>query len=52
MNVTSEARPDSAGAAPPGAGQIIALVLSWAAVSVPLVWGVTETVLKALALFR
>jgi hypothetical protein len=35
-----------------GAGQIVALVLSWTAVGVPLAWGVAETLNKALALFR
>jgi len=35
-----------------GAGQIVALVLSWAAVGLPLAWGVAETLNKALALFQ
>ena len=35
-----------------GAGQILALVLSWTAVGLPLAWGVAETLNKALALFR
>jgi len=35
-----------------GAGQIVALVLSWTAVGLPLAWGVAETLNKALALFQ
>jgi hypothetical protein len=35
-----------------GAGQIVALVLSWTAVGLPLLWGVAETLNKALALFQ
>ena len=30
----------------------LALVLSWAAVGLPLAWGVSETLRKALALFQ
>jgi hypothetical protein len=34
------------------ATQWFALILSWAAVSLPLAWGVEETLRKALALFE
>jgi hypothetical protein len=42
----------SAPAARGGAGQIVALVLSWTAVGLPLAWGVAETLRKTLALFQ
>ena len=32
--------------------QVVALVLSWTAVGIPLAWGVSETLRKALALFQ
>jgi hypothetical protein len=32
--------------------QVVALVLSWTAVGLPLAWGVAETLRKALALFQ
>lgn len=35
-----------------GKGQVVALGLSWAAVGLPLAWGVAETLRKALALFH
>jgi hypothetical protein len=35
-----------------GVGEALALVLSWAAVGLPLAWGVAETLRKALALFN
>jgi hypothetical protein len=35
-----------------GIGGALALVLSWAAVGLPLAWGVAETLRKALALFN
>jgi hypothetical protein len=38
-------------AEPAPAGQTLLLVLSWAAVGVPLAWGVWMTVKKALLLF-
>ncbi len=37
-------------ASPPG--QTIALVLAWAFVGIPLIWGVVETISNALKLFR
>ena len=30
----------------------IALALAWIAVGVPLVWGVSQTIIKSLALFK
>ena len=33
-------------------GQLVTLVLSWAAVGLPLAWGVMETLRKTLALFQ
>jgi hypothetical protein len=42
----------SSPAARSGVGQIVALVLSWTAVGLPLAWGVAETLRKALALFQ
>lgn len=36
----------------PGASQVVALVLSWTVVGIPLAWGVIETFRKALALFQ
>lgn len=33
-------------------GQIVALALSWAAVGLPLLWGVIETLQKTFALFQ
>jgi hypothetical protein len=41
MNAPEKARP-----------QLGALILSWIFVGVPAVWGVAQTVLKSLALFR
>lgn len=41
--------------APPAvhrSSQVVALVLSWTAVGIPLAWGVAETLRKALALFQ
>jgi hypothetical protein len=38
--------------APGGPSQVVALVLSWLAVGLPLAWGVAETLRKALALFQ
>jgi hypothetical protein len=37
--------------AAPGHSQVVTLVVAWAAVGVPLMWGVIETFHKALALF-
>ena len=45
----------SSGPAHPASGhssQVVALVLSWTAVGIPLAWGVAETLRKALALFQ
>ena len=39
------------GHAPP-AGTTLRLALSWGLVSIPLVWGVYQTVVKSMALFR
>jgi hypothetical protein len=36
----------------PRSNQTIVLVLAWLAVGVPLLWGVAQTVTKALALFN
>jgi hypothetical protein len=33
-------------------GSLVPLVLAWLAVGVPLLWGVGQTISKALALFR
>jgi hypothetical protein len=49
INSTANARHTSAGS---GVGEVLALVLSWAAVGLPLAWGVAETLRKALALFN
>jgi hypothetical protein len=35
-----------------GSGLAIKLTLAWLAVGVPLLWGVVETLRKAMALFR
>jgi hypothetical protein len=35
-----------------GTSQIVALVLSWTAVGLPLLWGVVETLRKTFALFQ
>lgn len=40
----------SAGSLAPS--QVVALILSWTAVGIPLAWGVIETLRKALALFQ
>jgi len=39
-------------AAGPSGGQLVALVLSWVGVSLPLAWGVLETLRKTMALFQ
>jgi hypothetical protein len=51
-NSASSARPPVPGGRSPGPSELIALVLSWAAVGLPLAWGVLETLRKALALFN
>lgn len=35
-----------------GKSSPIALVLAWLAVGIPLVWGVSQTIVKSLALFE
>ena len=53
MNLSSTNVP-SRGAQPVSAGtsHVLALALAWAAVGLPLAWGVAETLRKALALFQ
>jgi hypothetical protein len=36
----------------PASSQILALIISWGAVGLPLAWGVFETLRKTLALFQ
>ena len=38
--------------AEPGKSSPISLALAWLAVGVPLAWGVAQTLVKSLALFR
>lgn len=38
--------------APPRATSLLALVVAWAVVGLPLLWGVRRVVLQSLALFR
>lgn len=57
MNQASPNEPNLSAHPPSGAlrassGQALALMLSWAAVGLPLAWGVAETLRKALVLFR
>lgn len=54
MNHASTSARQSPSNVPAGAtkGQVVALVLSWAAVGLPLAWGVSETLRKTLALFQ
>jgi hypothetical protein len=54
MNAPSTSVADSASAVPSRAtsGQVLALVLSWTAVGLPLAWGVIETLRKTFALFQ
>jgi hypothetical protein len=40
------------GAHPSSKAQAVALVLSWTAVGLPLLWGVVETLRKTFALFQ
>ena len=35
-----------------GKSSPVALVLAWLAVGVPLAWGVSQTIVKSMALFR
>ena len=47
MNISqAQVRPVSDG------GQVVALVLAWLGVGLPLAWGVLETLRKAMALFQ
>lgn len=48
----SAARSTPSGAAHASKGQVVALVLSWTAVGLPLLWGVVETLRKTFALFQ
>ena len=45
-------RPTPTARAAPPKGQGLVLVLAWTAVGLPLLWGVAETLRKALALFQ
>lgn len=36
----------------PGRSSSITLALAWLAVGIPLAWGVSQTIVKSLALFR
>jgi hypothetical protein len=51
MNTTSNPR-SAANGAVAGSSQAVTLVLAWAAVGLPLAWGVAETLRKTLALFQ
>ena len=48
----SALRDENARAADNRPSQVVALLLSWTAVGIPLAWGVAETLRKALALFQ
>jgi hypothetical protein len=48
----SPARSATSGAGHASKGQVVALVLSWTAVGLPLLWGVVETLRKTFALFQ
>jgi hypothetical protein len=37
---------------PPESSSVGLLIFSWAFVGIPLVWGVTQTIMKSLALFH
>ncbi|HTV18778.1 MAG TPA: hypothetical protein VMG12_08910 [Polyangiaceae bacterium] len=54
MNAASSSAHPSSSGVPARAtkGQVVALVLSWTAVGLPLAWGVAETLRKAFALFQ
>jgi hypothetical protein len=54
MNTPSKSAPNTRPSAPAqgGPSQVLVLVLSWTAVGLPLLWGVAETLRKALALFQ
>ena len=55
MNRTSTSAAGDAASGVPARttkGQLVALVLSWTAVGVPLAWGVAETLRKTFALFQ
>jgi hypothetical protein len=44
--------PSSARRDPDGASSPLSLGLAWLAVGIPLVWGVWQTLVKSMALFR
>jgi hypothetical protein len=54
MNTTIKPRSVAHGSTSPASGssQVLTLVLAWAAVALPLGWGVAETLRKTLALFQ
>jgi hypothetical protein len=54
MNALSPSAARSAASEPAqaGKGQVVALVLSWTVVGLPLLWGVVETLRKTFALFQ
>jgi hypothetical protein len=49
---TSVRQPASGVPARAPKGQVVALVLAWTAVGLPLAWGVAETLRKTFALFQ
>jgi hypothetical protein len=51
MATDDKQRPE-ANRSPAAAGHHLLLILAWSAVGVPLLWGVVQTVEKALPLFR
>ena len=54
VNPRSDTVPPSRSAqtSAPSGGQLLALVLSWLGVGLPLAWGVLETLRKTMALFQ
>jgi hypothetical protein len=52
MNLSSTNDPSRGAQASAGSSHVLSLALAWAAVGVPLAWGVAETLRKALALFQ
>ena len=43
---------ESPNGAAPARGQTVLVAIAWIYVGIPLAWGVTQTVLKSIALFR
>ena len=43
---------ESPNGAAPATGQTVFVAIAWIYVGIPLAWGVTQTVLKSIALFR